>query len=89
MRSKQEIFDYLQDVLVNSFEVPREKIVLEAQLFRDLDIDSIDAVDLIIELKPLSSKKAQPGDFNQVRTVADVVDAMYALQADPAPSDQA
>lgn len=84
MRNKQEIFEYIQDVLVELFEIDREKITLEAQLNQDLDIDSIDAIDLILKLKEVSGRKISPEDFKHVRSVADIVDAVHSLTADVA-----
>jgi acyl carrier protein len=84
MRTKEEIFAYLQKVLVDLFEIDPAKITREANLYQDLDIDSIDAVDLVLKLKEITGKKIQPDDFRHVRTVDDVVNAVYALLADPA-----
>ena len=85
IKSRDEIFAYLRGVLVELFELKPEKIVLEAHLYDDLDIDSIDAVDLILKLKELTGRKIQPQTFKHVRTVGDVVDAVEALMASPAP----
>ena len=57
----------------------RSKITLDANLYSDLDIDSIDAVDLAVRLKELTGKRMQPEVFKSVRTVQDVVDALAAL----------
>ena len=84
MRTKEEIFAYLQNVLVELFEIDPAKITREANLYQDLDIDSIDAVDLVLKLKEITGKKIQPDDFRHVRTVDDVVNAVHALLADPA-----
>jgi acyl carrier protein len=75
----QEIFARLRDVLVELFEVEPAKITLEANLYKDLDIDSIDAVDLIIKLKEITGRRVQPEAFKQVRTVGDVVNVVYGL----------
>jgi acyl carrier protein len=75
----QEIFARLRDLLVELFEVEPSKITLEANLYKDLDIDSIDAVDLIIKLKEITGRRVQPEAFKQVRTVGDVVNVVYGL----------
>ena len=64
------------------FEIEAQKITLEANLYQDLDIDSIDAIDLVVELKNMTGKKMQPEDFRSVRTVQDVVDQVYKLLND-------
>jgi acyl carrier protein len=61
------------------FELDRTKITLQANLYTDLDIDSIDAVDLAVKFKELTGKRLQPEVFKSVRTVQDVVDALGGL----------
>ncbi|MBT4752357.1 MAG: acyl carrier protein [Candidatus Marinimicrobia bacterium] len=79
--SQKEI--YLKVVLVfeKLFEIDADKISLESNLYEDLDIDSIDAVDLVIELRKMTGKKIQPEDFKSVRTVQDIVDQVEILLA--------
>jgi acyl carrier protein len=84
MKSREEILSYLREILVELFELKPEQIVPEANLYTDLDIDSIDAVDLILKLKELTGRKIQPQTFKNVRTVGDVVDAVEALLSKPA-----
>jgi len=76
--SKEEILDGIRDILRKNFEIPAERVTLDAQLYQDLDIDSIDAVDLLIKLKQLTGKPISPEAFKQVRTVGNVVDAVHA-----------
>lgn len=77
--TKDEIFQRIQDILVETFDIEAERIVPEAKLREDLDIDSIDAVDLMVQLKPLVGQRLQPEAFKMVRTIGDVVDALHAL----------
>lgn len=84
IKSREEILAYVRNVLVDLFELKPEQIVLEATLYDDLDIDSIDAVDLILRLKEVTGRKIQPQTFRHVRTVGDVVDAIEKLIAAPA-----
>jgi acyl carrier protein len=79
MRTEEEIYDKLREVLVELFEIDPAKITLDANLYTDLDIDSIDAVDLVIQLKEITGKKIQPEEFKLVRTVADVVRAVHGV----------
>ena len=79
IKSREEILAYLRDLLVELFELKPEQIVPEANLYTDLDIDSIDAVDLILKLKELTGRKIQPQTFKHVRTVGDVIDAIQAV----------
>ena len=66
----------------NQQEIYQKIVSLEANLYQDLDIDSIDAVDLVVELKKMTGKKIQPDDFKAVRTVQDVVTQVEKLLAE-------
>ncbi len=77
--TKDDIFKRIVVILHETFDLDPEQIRPESQLGADLDIDSIDAVDLIVQLKPLVGKRLQPEAFKSVRTVQDVVDALYGL----------
>ncbi len=80
--SKDQIYTWMVDVLHEMFELDKSKITPQANLYTDLDIDSIDAVDLAVKLKQLTGKRLQPEIFKTVRTVQDVVDALAALLAE-------
>ena len=54
-------------------------IVPEANLFEDLDLDSIDAVDIAVRMQKFTDKKLSPAEFKKIRTVNDVVEAVYGL----------
>lgn len=82
MLARHEILGKLADYLHELFEIPREKVVSEATLFGDLDLDSIDAVDLIVKIQDLTGRRIEPGDFKTVRTVGDVVTCVEHLLAD-------
>lgn len=87
MYTKEKIYSFLQETLVSLFEIAPEKITPEANLYEDLDIDSIDAVDLTVKLKEFTGRRMQPSDFKQVRTVQDIVDAVYELLNRPAEAE--
>jgi acyl carrier protein len=76
MADKDAIFDHVANTLAELFDLDRATITMESHLGDDLDIDSIDAIDLIVELKKFVGKKISPEDFKSVRTVADVVNAV-------------
>ncbi|CAN7337091.1 acyl carrier protein [Pseudoxanthomonas sp. LjRoot143] len=82
--TKNELFDRIVTILHDSFEIEPARITPEARLYDDLDIDSIDAVDLIVQLKPLLGRSLQPEAFKSVRTVQDIVDVLYGLIRDQA-----
>ena len=70
---------------MNDFEIPADKIKPEARLYEDFDIDSIDAVDMIVQLKPhLGGRRISPEAFKQVRTLGDVVAVIARVLEEPA-----
>ena len=79
MQTRDDIFNTLRDALVELFELPPERVTLDANLYQDLEIDSIDAVDLIDHIKCQTGKKIAAEEFKAVRTVNDVVEAVYRL----------
>ncbi|WP_207459188.1 acyl carrier protein [Azospirillum sp. SYSU D00513] len=79
MLSRDQIYEKLTGYLEDMFEVPAEKVSMNARLFEDLDLDSIDAVDLVVKLQELTGRKFKPEEFKSVRTVGDVLDRVHAL----------
>lgn len=77
--TKDEIFARIVVVLRDTFDIDEAVVTPNARLAEDLEIDSIDAVDLIVQLRPLVDKRLQPEAFKTVRTVQDVVDALHGL----------
>lgn len=77
--TKDEILAEIKAIFVDQFEIGEADIVADAQLYDDLDIDSIDAVDLMVALKEKTGRKLDPDAFKQVRTVGDIVDAVHDL----------
>ena len=77
MKTKEEVLTLVQDAMVELFELNKDDIVLDAHLYEDLDIDSIDAIDLIVHLKKVTGKKPDIETFKQVRTIQDMVEAIY------------
>jgi acyl carrier protein len=57
MQTREDIFATLRDALVELFELEAERVTLDANLYQDLEIDSIDAVDLIDHIKRQTGKK--------------------------------
>ena len=77
--NREDILNSLKTILEENFEIAPEEVTPEATLYDDLDLDSIDAVDLVVALQGLTGKKIKPEDFKAVRTIADVIDATEEL----------
>ena len=82
MTEKYAIYQEVTELLVKLFEIAPEDITPEARLYEDLELDSIDAVDMIVHLQKKTGRKIKPETFKSVRTVQDVVDAVEQLLHD-------
>ena len=79
-----DIYLQLQQILFDNFEIEKDRITLDANLYTDLDLDSIDAVDLVIQVQELIGSKIGPDEFKAARTVNDVIEVVAGLLASPA-----
>ncbi len=74
--TKDEIYAKLHDIIVNDFEVPEEKVTPNALLTDELDLDSIDFIDMVVKMKEFVPERVSPEVFDNVKTVQDVVDKL-------------
>ncbi|MBI5608678.1 MAG: acyl carrier protein [Deltaproteobacteria bacterium] len=72
--NRDEIFEKVRDILAEMFEIDPATVKLESQLVQDLDLDSIDAIDMVVKLQELTGKRVEEAKLRKVRTVGDVVD---------------
>ena len=82
--NRDELFVWVADLLAEMFELDRSALTPSSNLYADLDIDSIDAVDLAVKLKQLTGKRLQPEVFKTIRTIGDVVNALAGLAEEQA-----
>jgi len=76
---KEDVFKEVKKALIDLFEVEADDIKPSTNLYKDLDLDSLDAVDLVVHLQKLTGKKIKPEEFKQVRTVEDIVVSVEKL----------
>ncbi len=76
---KESIFNEIKNIMQELFDLDKDDIHLESRLYQDLDIDSIDAIDMMAALKKVTGKKIQATAFKTVRTVGDIVDTVHDL----------
>ncbi|MDQ7996022.1 MAG: acyl carrier protein [Luteibacter sp.] len=76
-----DVLDRLRTVLQETFEIDPAKVTPDANLFTDLELDSIDAIDLAIQVQDMTGTRIKPEDFKSVRTVGDVVATVQTLVA--------
>ena len=77
--SQEEVYKRLKQYLEELFEIAPDRVQRDARLYEDLDLDSIDAVDLVVKLQELTGRRIAPKEFKSVRTVGDVVDRVCDL----------
>jgi acyl carrier protein len=82
--NRDELFVWIADLLAEMFELDRDALTPASNLYTDLDIDSIDAVDLAVKLKQTTGKRLQPEVFKTIRTIDDVVNALAGLTEEQA-----
>lgn len=84
--TRDQIVSWLTETLVRDFEVERERISLDARLVEDLDLDSLDAIDMLVRLQEIAHERIGEDAIRGIRTLGDVVDFAEAYLANvPAP----
>jgi acyl carrier protein len=78
-KNKSEIEEYIKKLLVELFELNEADLKLDAKLYDDLDIDSIDAVEMLIEIKKTTKEDINPEKFSDAKTLGDIIDVVYNL----------
>ena len=78
---REDLFRHVKDTLVKEFECNESSIVPEARFYEDLDLDSIDAVDLVVRLRDEQGVNMTADDFKSVRTVGDLLDVLERIVA--------
>jgi acyl carrier protein len=75
-----ELLERVRATLVELFDLEPDEITPQARLFEDLEIDSIDVVDLMDHVRRYTGRKVTAEDFRSVRTVADLIGVIERLQ---------
>lgn len=70
----EQILERLAEVLTRDFDVKRESIRPEAHLFEELDLDSIDAIDLAVTLEEEAGLIIEEEELRELRRVQDILD---------------
>lgn len=77
-----EIKEKINRVLEREFEIEPDRLIPDATLFTDLELDSLDVVDLIVALEQAFKIKIRTGDaqeFRDVRTLNDLYNAVQKM----------
>ncbi len=74
------IFERIKEMIVEELNVPEEKITMEARLAEDLGADSIDAVELIMNIEDEFEVQVSDEEAQNIKTVGDLVNYVEALK---------
>jgi acyl carrier protein len=83
MKSREQIFDLLARILVSDFELPAEQLTPGSELAEDLDLDSIDAIDIAVRLEQETGVRVGEDDLKSIRSLGDVVEIVHSGLASP------
>jgi acyl carrier protein len=81
--TSDEALQKIKEIFAKNFGLTPEQVLPESKLYEELGLDSLDAVDLVLELQDLTGKKIKPEVFKGVRTVADIISVVIALESEP------
>jgi acyl carrier protein len=76
--AEQTIINMVNEVFIDSFEIPADKLVPEANIFNDLGLDSLDIVDLVVALQKKFAVAIR--DDERVRTIRTLGDIYNFIQ---------
>jgi len=78
---KQEIIDKINQVFEESFEIEKEKLLPQANIFEDLGLDSLDVVDLVVALQQKFGIKIRDDQrLRDIRTLEDIYKFVLTLK---------
>lgn len=74
--TRSEIEQQVREMMSQTFEIEMERLRPDAKLFEELNLDSIDAVDMVVKVQEITGRRVDASDVRRVRTVSDVVDIL-------------
>jgi acyl carrier protein len=78
--NQEEALQKVRDIFAKNFGLQPDEVRLSSKLYDDLKLDSLDAVDLVLELQDLTGRKIKPEVFKGVRTVEDVIAIIVTIE---------
>ncbi len=82
MNSKEQIFDELKSILKETFEIDPDTVSLDSNVATDLDLDSIDAIDMVAQVQRNLNCRLSAQDFKSVKTIGDIVEVISSKISD-------
>ena len=75
---KEALVEEVKIILTEKFEIEESKITLDSNIVTDLDLDSIDIIDLIVTLNNMLKLNVSAADFKDKRTLSEILDVICA-----------
>jgi acyl carrier protein len=82
--TQTEIYARIQDTLVEKFQIDPKKITPEANLMKDLGMDSLDAIEMAVHIQELTNQRVAEDQLRKLTTVRDVIDMITRMLSAPA-----
>jgi len=76
-----DVFDRVKEIIVDRLDVEESKVTLEASFKEDLEADSLDVVELVMELEDEFDMEIADEEAEKINTVGDAVDYINSKQA--------
>lgn len=82
--TREEIYDRIRTTLIENFEIAPERVTIDSHLMDDLELDSIDAIDMAVRIQKMTNVRVEEEDLRKLRTVRDTVDLVARLVGEQA-----
>ena len=79
--SREQIFARVAELLAEAFDLSPEQVRLDSHLIDDLDLDSIDAIDLVVGLEEETGLDVSESELRAIRVVGDIVELVHGKLA--------
>lgn len=73
MKSKNDFFEEIKNILIEKFDIPEDDIFIDSEFVKDFDLDSIDAAEIIVEFKKYLPPKVDASMFREMKTIRDLI----------------
>ncbi len=80
-RVMAEVFDRVKEIIVDKLDVEESKVTMEASFKEDLEADSLDVVELVMELEDEFDMEIADEEAEKINTVGDAVNYIQNLQS--------
>ena len=74
---RSEVIEKVNTVMHQGFEIPMERLTPGARLYEELELDSLDAIDMIVALEEKIGRKVNIERFKTARTISDIYDVVF------------